>query len=74
VEVRGRGLLQALVLRRPVASAVVGAALERGLVVNDVAPDAIRLAPALILTERDLDEMAMLLDQALAEVGRGARG
>jgi acetylornithine/N-succinyldiaminopimelate aminotransferase len=63
--VRGRGLLQALTLAAPVASTVVAAALDAGLVVNDVAPDAIRLAPALLVGEAELDEMAALLGQAL---------
>ena len=49
-EVRGRGLLLAVVLNEPVASDVAAAALEAGLIVNAVAPDAIRLAPPLILT------------------------
>ncbi|HWB72136.1 MAG TPA: acetylornithine transaminase [Egibacteraceae bacterium] len=68
--VRGRGLLQALLLDRPVAAAVVDAALERGLVVNDVLPNAIRLAPPLIVTDGEIDEMAALLAQALAAVAR----
>ncbi|HUH07456.1 MAG TPA: aminotransferase class III-fold pyridoxal phosphate-dependent enzyme, partial [Egibacteraceae bacterium] len=38
---RGRGLLQALVLSQPVSSAVQAAALDAGLIVNAVAPDAI---------------------------------
>ncbi|WP_242496277.1 acetylornithine transaminase [Xylanimonas protaetiae] len=49
-EVRGRGLLLAVVLNAPVASEVAAQALEAGLIVNPVAPDAIRLAPPLILT------------------------
>ncbi|WP_425954184.1 acetylornithine transaminase [Xylanimonas sp. McL0601] len=48
-EVRGRGLLLAVVLNKPMASDVAAAALEAGLIVNAVAPDAIRLAPPLIL-------------------------
>lgn len=63
--VRGRGLLQALVLSRPVAGEVVGAALDAGLVVNDVAPDAIRLAPPLTINDADLDELAERLEPAL---------
>ena len=50
-EVRGRGLLLAVVLTRPVAADVAARALEAGFIVNAVAPDAIRLAPPLILTE-----------------------
>ena len=48
--VRGRGLLLAVQLTRPVAAQVATAALDAGLIVNAVAPDAIRLAPPLILT------------------------
>ena len=73
VGVRGRGLLQALVLSEPVAAAVVGAALDEGLVVNDVAPDAIRLAPALQISEAELDEMAKRLEAALTTSAKGMR-
>jgi acetylornithine/N-succinyldiaminopimelate aminotransferase len=48
--VRGRGLLLAVELARPVAPQVAAAALEAGLIVNAVAPDAVRLAPPLVLT------------------------
>jgi acetylornithine/N-succinyldiaminopimelate aminotransferase len=65
--IRGRGLLQALVLDRPVAGDVRCAALSGGLVVNDVAPDAIRVAPPLIIDEHDLDEMHELLGRAFLE-------
>lgn len=71
---RGRGLLQALVLTAPVAGEVVAAALQRGLVVNDVAPDAVRLAPALIVDDDDLDAMAARLAEALAQVEREGAG
>lgn len=48
--VRGRGLLLAVQLTRPVAADVARTALDAGFVVNAVAPDAIRLAPPLVLT------------------------
>jgi acetylornithine aminotransferase len=63
--VRGRGLLQALVLAEPVAADVTAAALQDGLVVNDVAPDTIRLAPALLIDDADLDELTKRLEPAL---------
>ncbi len=66
---RGRGLLQALVLDGPQAAAVTAAALDEGLVVNDVAPDAVRLAPPLVIADADLDEVVARLDRALARVG-----
>ncbi|MFD7025148.1 acetylornithine transaminase [Promicromonospora sukumoe] len=57
-EVRGRGLLLAVVLNEPVAPQVAAAALEAGLIVNAVAPDAIRLAPPLILTAEQATDAA----------------
>ena len=66
--VRGRGLLQALVLTRPVAAAVAAAALERGLVVNAVAADAVRLAPPLVIGE---DELRHAVRAADRRAGRG---
>ncbi|MEW2359693.1 acetylornithine transaminase [Spirillospora sp. NPDC029432] len=48
--VRGRGLWRALVLDGPRAAAVEAAARDAGFLVNAVQPDAIRLAPPLILT------------------------
>lgn len=47
---RGEGLLIAVELTREVAPAVQAAALEAGFVVNAVAPDALRLAPPLVLS------------------------
>ncbi len=71
---RGRGLLQALVLTAPVAGEVAAAALQRGLVINDVTPDAVRLAPALIVDDDDVDAMAARLGGALAQVEREGAG
>jgi len=47
--VRGRGLWLAAVLTSPSAAAVEAAAREAGFLVNAVQPDAVRLAPPLIL-------------------------
>jgi acetylornithine/N-succinyldiaminopimelate aminotransferase len=69
-KVRGRGLLQALVLDRPAASGVVAAALRHGLVVNDVAPDAVRVAPPLTVNETDIETMAERLTHALGDVAK----
>jgi len=64
--VRGRGLLLAAVLEAPVAKAAVDAALASGLVVNAVAPDAIRLAPPLLVTEPEITEACAILEKAVA--------
>ncbi|MFM9133891.1 MAG: acetylornithine transaminase, partial [bacterium] len=58
VEVRGRGLLLGIVLDAPIAGAVEAAARAHGMIVNAVAPDVVRLAPPLVLTEADLDWVA----------------
>ena len=47
--VRGRGLWLAAVLTSPSAAAVADAARQAGFLVNAVQPDAVRLAPPLIL-------------------------
>jgi acetylornithine/N-succinyldiaminopimelate aminotransferase len=49
-DVRGEGLLLAVTLREPVAADLAARALAAGFIVNAVAPDAIRLAPPLILS------------------------
>ncbi|MDD9207200.1 acetylornithine transaminase [Georgenia sp. 10Sc9-8] len=49
-EVRGEGLLLAVRLSSPVAAALAAELMDRGFVVNPVAPDAVRLAPPLLLT------------------------
>ena len=59
--VRGTGLLIAIELTDDVAPALAAAALEAGFIVNPVAPNAIRLAPPLILTaEQGADFVAFL--------------
>ncbi|TYK42871.1 acetylornithine transaminase [Actinomadura decatromicini] len=48
--VRGRGLWRAAVLTGPHAPAVDAAARDAGFLINAVAPDALRIAPPLVLT------------------------
>jgi acetylornithine aminotransferase len=51
--VRGSGLWLAAVLAEPKAAAVTAAARDAGFLVNAVQPDAVRLAPPLILTQAE---------------------
>ncbi len=53
-EVRAQGLLVGIDLDRDVAPAVADAALQRGFIVNPCAPNRIRLAPPLVLTEEQV--------------------
>lgn len=69
---RGAGLWRALALSADRAAAVESAARSRGLLVNAVRPNAIRLAPPLILTEAEVDEAVPLLAAAVAEVSADA--
>ena len=52
---RGRGLWLAAVLTQPAAGAVEAAARDAGFLVNAVQPDAVRLAPPLIITAAQAD-------------------
>jgi acetylornithine aminotransferase len=63
---RGAGLWRAIALSEAKAGAVEAAARKRGLLVNAVKPDVLRLAPPLILTEADVDDAIPRLAQALA--------
>lgn len=66
--VRGAGLLRAIRLTEPIAPAVAATARSHGFIVNPVAPDALRLAPPLIITTDQLatfvDALPAILDAA----------
>jgi acetylornithine/N-succinyldiaminopimelate aminotransferase len=63
--VRGRGLLRGVVLTAPHAKAVELAAREAGFLVNAAAPDVIRLAPPLIITEDQIGSFVAALPAIL---------
>jgi acetylornithine aminotransferase len=66
--VRGAGLLLGIVLTRPVADQVQAALQRAGFLVNAAVPDAVRLAPPLILTERDVDAFLAVLPGVLRSI------
>ena len=72
-QVRGRGLLRAIVLREEVAATVASRALESGFLVKAVAPQAIRLAPPLIIEAHELDTFVAALPELLAGLGTPAQ-
>ena len=64
--VRGLGLLLAAELDGRDSKVVATACLERGLVLNNVTPTALRLAPPLTVREEELDEAVAILKEVLA--------
>ncbi|HEX9774882.1 MAG TPA: acetylornithine transaminase [Actinomycetota bacterium] len=66
-EVRGLGLLVAVELDGPWAAAAVSAALGRRLVVNNVTPTAVRLAPPLVVSEEQIERAVEILAGVLAD-------
>ena len=69
--VRGAGLLLGVVLRNPLAARAERAARDAGFLINAPAPDVLRLAPPLILTEEQgagfVAALPAILDQAAAD-------
>jgi acetylornithine aminotransferase len=69
--VRGAGLLRAVTLAGPWAAAVAAGGRDAGFILNPVAPDALRLAPPLVVTTDQLDlfveALPTLLDAATQE-------
>ncbi len=69
--VRGSGLLLGVVLTDAKSAAVEAAARDAGFLVNAPAPDVIRLAPPLVLTERQAESfvaaLPTILDTAVRE-------
>jgi acetylornithine aminotransferase len=63
--VRGVGLWRGIVLTAPVASVVEAAAREAGFLVNAPAPDVLRLAPPLVVTDVQLDAFVSVLPSLL---------
>jgi acetylornithine/N-succinyldiaminopimelate aminotransferase len=65
-EVRGLGLWVGIVLREPVAAAAEQAARDAGFLVNACAPDVLRLAPPLVVTNDQLDAFVRALPGVLS--------
>jgi acetylornithine/N-succinyldiaminopimelate aminotransferase len=68
-EVRGRGLLLALDLKRPIAASIVTQAFQAGVLLNAPQVDALRFMPALNVTRAEIAEMIDGLDAILMKMG-----
>ncbi len=69
---RGRGLLWGMVLTAPRAKEAEAAARDAGFLLNAPAPDVIRLAPPLVITEAQIDSFLTALPGILDTVGSSA--
>jgi acetylornithine/N-succinyldiaminopimelate aminotransferase len=67
--VRGRGALLGVVLTAPVAGELEARLREAGFLANAVAPDVLRLAPSLVLTDEQVDAFVTALPAALDGTG-----
>lgn len=68
VGVRGQGLLVALELSGEIAAAVAAGCRERGLLINNVKPTALRFMPPLTVTEEELERAVEIVEATLEAV------
>ena len=64
-EVKGKGLLLAVVFDSDIADGLVLACLGKGLLINRVKPNTLRFIPPLIITEKDIDKALNILEETL---------
>jgi predicted acetylornithine/succinylornithine family transaminase len=67
-EVRGRGLLVAVEFDSDIAQDVLMACLGKGLLVNKVKADAVRMVPPLIIGNDEVDRAIGILDEAISGI------
>ncbi len=67
-EVRGRGLLLAIGLAGDYSADIVAACRERGLLANNVRPNAVRLMPPLNVADEEIDQACDILEAAILAV------
>jgi acetylornithine/N-succinyldiaminopimelate aminotransferase len=67
-EVRGRGLLVAMYFNKDIGADLLTECLAAGVLVNKVKPNALRLMPALNITNKEIDDGLARLDKALSGI------
>lgn len=65
-ERRGLGLMQGLVMDRPVGD-IINKALNKGLILINAGADVIRFVPPLVITKQHVDDMCVILRECLEE-------
>lgn len=71
-EIRSLGLMAGLDLRQPVAFDVMKACLADGLVISASSENTLRLLPALIIEDAQIDEGIVILERQMGKAGAGA--
>ena len=69
-EVRGRGLLCAVQFDADIAEQIVREALTEGLLLNNLRPNVLRIAPPLTVTDAEIDEAVEKLERVLTKIGK----
>ncbi len=64
MERRGLGLMQGLVLDRPVGD-IINRCLEKGLILINAGPNILRFVPPLVVTKENVDEMTEILESCM---------
>jgi len=67
-DVRGRGLLVAIEFNKDMGQEILMACFEKGLLVNKVKPNAIRLMPPLIIGSKEVDRALSILDEVFSGI------
>jgi acetylornithine/N-succinyldiaminopimelate aminotransferase len=67
-DVRGRGLLIAIEFNSDMSQSMVNACLEKGLLVNKLKANAIRLVPPLIIGNKEVDKAASIMDAVFSKI------
>ncbi|CAB4878148.1 unannotated protein [freshwater metagenome] len=70
-EIRGQGLLIGIEFEEPKANAVRDLLLKKGVIVNAPSESVIRIAPALNVTQVQIEKFIKLFSEAVAEVHSG---
>ncbi|MDD5191167.1 MAG: aspartate aminotransferase family protein [Dehalococcoidales bacterium] len=66
--VRGQGLLVAVEFNRDIAAELLTACLQSGVLINAMKPNTIRIMPALVITNDEIDEGLARLEKALQNI------
>jgi acetylornithine/succinyldiaminopimelate/putrescine aminotransferase len=68
-EVRGMGLMWAVQFSSDIGEQMTNPALENGLLLNNVRPNAVRIVPPLTVSDEDLEQGLAILEHVVLTAG-----